>query len=234
MEMLIVLALLGLLWTVSFQRLKRQLITPVAVLLLVYFIAISPPMVALATQGLTCLVSTDSGAVSDAIVVLGRGEILRNRRVEIAVQLWQDQRSPRIFASGMGDASQMIDFFKAKGIPQDRLSGESCSQSTEENALFTAIMLQPQGIRQLLLITDPPHMLRSSLTLRSFGFTVVPHMSPIPPSWTSGERARLVFREYLGIASYAFLGRFQQRLSFEIEHPPADVLRKMSVWHCRF
>ena len=232
MEMFIVLALLGLFWTVSVQGRKRQLITPVGLLLLVYFVAISPPVVALATQGLTCLVSRDSGAASDAIVVLGRGERLRNRRVEIAVQLWQAQRAPRIFASGMGDAPQMINFFKAKGIPQDRLSGESCSQSTEENALFTSTLLQPQGIRRLILVTDPPHMLRSYLTFRSFGFTVIPYISPIPPEWTSAERAHLVLREYLGLVSYAFLGRFQQRPSFEIKHPPTDVLRRLATWHC--
>ena len=234
LEGVVFLALPKFLWTVSFRHLKRQLIALVAILLLVYFICISPPMVALATQGLTYLVSADSGVHSDVIVVLGRGEILRNQRVEIAVQLWQAQRAPKIFASGMGDAPQMIDFFKAKGIPHDRLSGESCSQSTEENALFAATMLQPQGIQQILLITDPPHMLRSSLTLRSFGFTVVPHMSPMPPSLTSRQRARLIFREYLGIISYAFLGRFQKRLSFEIERPPADVLRKLSAWRCYF
>lgn len=234
--MLIVLAILRLFffWTVSFRHRKRQLIAPVAALLLVYFIAISPPVVTLATQGLTYLVPSDSGVSGDAILVLGRGQKLRNRRVKIAVQLWQAQRARKIFASGMGDAPQIITFLKAEGVPQDKISGESCSQSTEENALFTSTLLQPQGIRRLILITDPPHMLRSYLTFRSFGFTVIPYISPIPPDWTSAERARLVFREYLGLASYAFLGRFQQRPSFEIKYPPTDVLRKLATWHCHF
>ncbi len=165
---------------------------------------------------------------------MGRGQKLRNRRVKIAVQLWQAQRARKIFASGMGDAPQIITFLKAEGVPQDRINGESCSQSTEENALFTSTLLQPQGIRQLILITDPPHMLRSYLTFRSFGFIVIPYSSPIPPDWTSAERARLVFREYLGLVSYAFLGRFQQRPSFEIKHPPTDVLRRLATWHCHF
>lgn len=157
--MLILLAFLGLLWLISSRRWKRQLIAPAAVLLLVYFVATSGLMVALATQVLVYPLPVDSGTTVDAIVVLGRGDVLRNRRVEIAAQLWQAKRAPSIFASGMGDAPQMIELFRAKGIPRQMLGGESCSQSTEENALFTAAVLHPQGIWQILLITDPPHML---------------------------------------------------------------------------
>ena len=164
---------------------------------------------------------------------MGRGNLLRNRRVEIAAQLWQAKRAPLIFASGMSDAPQVIELLKAKGIPRQKLSGESCSQSTEENALFTAAVLHPQGIQQILLITDPPHMLRSILTFHSLGFTVIPHTSPLPPNLSSAQKTFLVFREYLGMVSYAFLGRFQQRSDSELKHPPA-VLEKLSTWHCRF
>ncbi len=232
--MLILLASLGLLWLISSRCRKHQLITPAAILLLVYLVATSEPMVALAAQGLVGLLPADSGATVDAIIVLGRGEVLRNRRIEIAAQLWQAKRAPLIFASGMGDAPQMIELLRANGIPRQMLSGESCSQSTEENALFTATVLHPQGIRQILLITDPPHMLRSFLTFRSLGFTVIPHTSPLPPDWTSKEDLLLVFREYLALASYAVLGRFQQRPDSELKHLQAAVLEKLSTWHCRF
>ncbi len=53
MEMLVVLAIFRLFCTVNFRHRKCQLIAPVAVLLLVYFIAISPPMVTLATRCLS-------------------------------------------------------------------------------------------------------------------------------------------------------------------------------------
>lgn len=232
--MLTLLALLGLLWLQRSQRWKRKLIARAAVLLLVYLIATSPPMVALATQALVGSLPADSGATVDAIIVLGRGDVLRNRRVEIAAQLWQAKRAPKIFASGMGDAPLMIELLKAKGIPRQMLGGESCSQSTEENALFTAAVLYPQGIRQILLITDPPHMWRSFLTFRSLGFTVIPHTSPLPSDLTSTVKNRLIFREYLGMVSYAFLGRFQKRPSSELKHPPVAVLEKLSAWQCRF
>lgn len=210
--MLILLALLRLDWLISSQHWKRQLLTPVSISLVVYLVATSGPMVALATQALVASLPADSGTTADAIVVLGRGVEFRNSRIKTAVQLWQAKRAPKIFASGMSDAPEMIQLFKAKGIPGQMLGGESCSQTTEENALFTASVLHSQGIRQILLITDSPHMLRSFLTFRSLGFKVIPHTSPLPLYWTSTEEARFVVREYLGLVGYTFLGRFQQRL----------------------
>lgn len=210
--MLILLALLRLSSLISSQRWERQLITPVSISLVLYLVATSGPMVALATQALVASLPADSGATADAIVVLGRGMELRNSRIKIAVQLWQAKRAPKIFASGMNDAPDMIQLFKAKGIPSQMLGGESCSETTEENALFTANVLHSQGIRQILLITDSPHMLRSFLTFRSLGFKIIPHTSPLPVYWTSTEEAGFVVKEYIGLVSYAFLGRFQQRL----------------------
>lgn len=203
-------------------------------LLVFYLVATSPPMIALATQGLVLALPADSGVAVDAIVVLGRGELLRNHRVEIASQLWQAKRAPKIFASGMTDTPRIIEILQTIGIPRQMLGGESCSQTTEENALFTAAILYPQGVRQILLITDPPHMLRSLLTFRSFGFTVIPRTSPLPPNWTSTTKPRFIYREYLGLVSYALLGRFQRRPDSELKHPPAAVLEKLATWHCRF
>ncbi len=234
--MLIVLPLLlltGLPFYLRSRRWKRRLSIPVAILLLVYLVAISPPVASLAIQGLVHFVPADSGAIAETIVMLNRGEAFRKSRVEEAAQLWRSRRAPKIFASGVGDASPMLELLKAKGIPSNILFGETCSRTTQENALFTAAMLGPQGIRQILLITDPPHMLRSFLTYRSFGFTVIPHISPLPPNLTSAKLAVLAFREYLGVVSYSLLGRFKQRSAAELKHPSGDLLEKLSAWNCR-
>ena len=233
--MLIVLPLLvliGLPFYLRSRRWKRRLSIPAAIILLVYLIAISPPVASLAIQGLVHFVPADTGAIAETIVMLNRGENFRKSRVEEAAQLWRSHRASKIFASGVGDASPMLELLKAKGIPSQLLFGETCSRTTQENALFTAAILGLQGIQQILLITDPPHMLRSFLTYRSFGFTVVPHISPLPPNLTSAEVAVLAFREYLGVVSYFLLGRFKQRSVAELTHPAADLLEKLSEWNC--
>jgi uncharacterized SAM-binding protein YcdF (DUF218 family) len=237
------LVLIGLPWVIPKLRWKPQLSGLGAGLLLIYCVGALPPAIAVASQGLVALLPADSGATAGAIVVLGRGEDLRNPRVEVAAELWQARRAPLIFTSGHEDGPLITQLLEAKGIPSQVLDNEDCSRTTEENARFTAAVLQPQGIRQILLVTDPPHMLRSLLTFRSLGFTVIPHTSPLPPDLPHQEEALKVFSEYMGLVSYGLRGRFfprqsaeamvsltqpkqLEKLSLELNRPQAGILRQ--------
>ena len=140
-----------------------------------------PPLETLANAALVRGLPRDSGTTADAIVILGRGDNLRATRINVAAELWRQGRAPQIFASGRGDGRQMVKKLKKVGIPVETLDDENCSQTTAENADFTAALLQPRGIESIILVTDPPHMLRSLLTFRSAGFRVTPHPSPLPP-----------------------------------------------------
>ena len=217
-------ALIGLPWIMPRLRWRHQLSGLGTVLLLIYFTATFPLTIAVATKGLVAFLPTDSGVSADAIVVLGRGGTLRNYRVEVAELLWRDHRAPLIFASGSGDASEMLQLLQAKGIPNQALDYESCSRTTEENARFTATVLQPQGVKKVLLVTDPPHMLRSLLTFRSLGFTVIPHTSPIPSNLAPTKKAMMVFYEYMGLVSYGLRGQFFPQSFAEVKSPQVAIL----------
>ncbi|MBW4691737.1 MAG: YdcF family protein [Lyngbya sp. HA4199-MV5] len=233
MKVLILLTLIGVLWLVSSRRWRNRFLKPIALLLAIYLAVTSPLGVSLATQGLTAPLPPDSGEPVDAIVILGRGDDVRNRRVEIAEQLWREKRSLKIFASGMLDAEFMVEQLKNNGVETQAISGERCSQTTEENALFTAAVLHPQNVQKILLITDPPHMLRSVLSFRASRFTVIPHASPLPSSWESERNVPVLLREYTGLISYAITNRFRQRSPSELEHPPIDVTTKLKTWNCK-
>lgn len=122
----------------------------------------------------------DPGTPVQAIVILGRGPDWQAARVAEAAALWQERRSPLIFVSGIRDTPQMLAQLTRKGIPATALDGENCSLTTSQNALFSAAVLQPQEIHQILLVTDGPHMWRSLLDFQSQGFRVVPHIAPLP------------------------------------------------------
>lgn len=233
MEALILLTLLGILWLVSPRRWRRRVIKPMIIFVLVGLLVTSPWMVHLTAWGLTIPLPADRGERADAIVVLGRGEELQGRRVERVHQLWQTKRAPRVFASGMMDARTIIERLQQKGLPGSSLSGEECSQSTEENALYTAAILYPEGVRKIILLTDTPHMLRSFLLFRGVGFTVVPHLSPLPSQWNALQQLTAILREYIGLFHYALAGQFKPRSIAELEHPPAAILEKFAAWHCR-
>ena len=163
------------------------------------------------TQALTSQVPADSGAKADAIVVLGRGQRFMDDRIEATAALWQASRAPRIFVSGRGDSKPIVHQLLEKGIPDNVVAGENCSLTTEENARFTADLLLPQGVKQIILVTDSPHMLRSRLTFQSYGFEVISYPNALPPDLGYRERLELVVREYGGILSYVLRGRFNER-----------------------
>lgn len=213
-------------WLIRPLPWKRQISSFGAVLLLAYWLSASPSAIALGSGVLTRFVPSDSGGKADAIVLLGRGVGLRADRVQEAKQLWQAQRAPLIFSSGRSDAGALIWLLKKQGIPKTVLDGEPCSRTTEENARFTAEILKPQGVKRILLVTDPPHMLRSLLTFRSLGFDVIPHATQFPEKFNRRAKGLLVFREYFGLLSYGVRGRFLPR-----EVPPdavASVLTRSS------
>lgn len=209
---LLVLSVFGLLFGLtsliprhSIRRLFRRGTVTFA---LIYLVSIFPLTVTVAEAVLKKAVPQDSGATADAVVILGRGEALNSSRAEVAAHLWQENRAPLIFASGIYDSPRLLTLLRAKGIPESALEGESHSRTTYENARFTADLLRPQGIRRILLVTDGPHMLRSFLTFRGFGFEVIPAPSASPRHLDRIGHTRLVLREYLGLVSYGLLGRF--------------------------
>ncbi|MGB3202600.1 MAG: YdcF family protein [Nodosilinea sp.] len=186
---------------------RRQASVAGVLLLLLYSLGFSPLGGKVGSQGLAWLVPADSGLPADAIVVLGRGGDFRPSRVQVAAELWRQQRSPLIFASGRGDAIEIGHMLEAAGIPAAAINGEPCSATINENALFTAALLPPD-VRRLILVTDPPHMARSLLTFRSLGFEVIPHPSPVPDSLDFEHLQFLVLREWVGLIGYGMMGRY--------------------------
>lgn len=233
MEVLIVVVSVGIVWIVSPKRWRRRFFFPFTVTVLLCLALTSPWGVALATQGLMASLPPDSGEPVQSIVVLGRGGDLRQERIETVEKLWQQQRSFRVFASGMLDAEFMLEEFETNGIPKTVLSGERCSQSTEENALFTSAVLYPQQVQKILLVTDTPHMLRSLLVFQAAGFEVIPHPIPLPEHWSALGKSQSVLREYVGLLNYALTDRFRQRSVEELRHPRADVTYKLVDWNCQ-
>lgn len=217
----ILFSMIVLPWLVRPLR-RRRLSATGVVLLLLYGIVCSPVGMRLGNQLLVSLLPNDAGQPVDAIVVLGRGASMRTERTQVAADLWQAQRAPLVFASGWGDAKAIARSLARRGVPEPAIDGEPCSRTTEQNAQYTAALLQPRGIEQILLVTDPPHMLRSFLTFQSLGFQVIPHPNPLPPEMNSRREAFLIAREYLGLVSYGLLGRF-----FPREAPAAEVAQEV-------
>lgn len=220
---LLLLLLASLPWLFRSRRWLRRVQRFAIALLISYLILISPPVVALGMAGIVSPLPPDPGVKVDAIVILGRGHEQTPARVEVAAQLWQNQRAPIIFVSGIVDAPELAEMLRKNKIPDQALIEESCSRTTWENAVFTKALLQPQGVKQILLVTDKPHLWRSLLIFQQAGFQVIPYASPLATEMTSPQRAMLLLREYF------FLAIYPQTLEKErqtLQRPPVEVIKQ--------
>jgi uncharacterized SAM-binding protein YcdF (DUF218 family) len=74
---------------------------------------------------------------------------------------------------GFNYATLMEDILRKEGVPAETISKEGASTSTYESALYVARLLQPKGIRKILLVTEAYHMPRAAGLFRHAGFDVI-------------------------------------------------------------
>jgi uncharacterized SAM-binding protein YcdF (DUF218 family) len=109
--------------------------------------------------------------------------------------------------------------FEALGVAKDRITLESQSRDTFENALFTARMIRPSAGQRWLLVTSAWHMPRAIGCFRRVGFPVEPwpvdfrtslRFQPLRfhTALTEGwRRIDFITREYAGLVGYYLRGR---------------------------
>jgi len=193
---------------------------------------LSPFLLDWSVIGLLQLLPDDPSTAVDAIVVLGRGPAMRGNRTLKAAELWHQGRASTLFISGMSDSVEMLDLLSQMEIPPQRLMGERCSQSTWENALFSDLVLEPQQIDRILLVTDPAHMARAYLVFERFGFEVFPHPSHQFETPISLTRSWLIVREYIALAKYALAGQLWPQPQPQEAQLVAQADAQLQDWQC--
>lgn len=170
---------------------------------------------------------------ADAIVVLGAGRERGDpawggddqptatalERMRFAARLAKASGLPVLTSGGLhygtppSEARLMADRLREDFAVEVKWQ-EQASRTTWENARFTADMLQPLGIRRVVVVTQAWHMQRSRWSFEQAGFDVVPapmgflgreHARPfaglLPESramWQSGQ----LLNEAVGLAGY--------------------------------
>jgi uncharacterized SAM-binding protein YcdF (DUF218 family) len=119
---------------------------------------------------------------------------------------------------GPDEASIVKGYFESLGIAGRRIFLEDKSLTTEENAKFTARMLQPSPTSRWLLVTSAYHMPRAMGAFRKAGFDVLPFSTGERthgwyqlwrPSSTATENLRRLdtaVHEWIGLFAYRLLG----------------------------
>jgi len=164
----------------------------------------------------------DSQAAPDGIILLGGGGI---GGIDAVLRLSKDYPKARLiftgFAPDKGTATfdkYLLTMFARLGGDPTRIYMDSRPQTTSEDAVYTAAVVQPKPSERWLLVTSALHMPRSVGCFRAVGFQLVPY--PIEfrtvqshPShrFAAGSPALNRFdtaaREWIGLVAYRLMGK---------------------------
>jgi uncharacterized SAM-binding protein YcdF (DUF218 family) len=145
-------------------------------------------------------------------------------RVTVPVELARKYPLARIvfaggnssFFSGPSEANFAESFFESLGVARDRITLETQSRNTAENALFTKRLIAPKPGERWLLITSALHMPRAIGAFRQAGFPVEAYpVNYQTDGWEdlrklSGGSIRgldTAVHEWLGLLAYWITGR---------------------------
>lgn len=135
---------------------------------------------------------------ADAIVVLGaahyagRPSPVLKARLDHAVALWRRGVAPRLVLTGgvgtgdvMSEAAAGRRYVLRLGVPDSALVLEHDGRTTRASLYNAAQLLAAHGWRRVVLVSDPPHMLRVAILARRFGLEPLTSPTRLGPM---GER----------------------------------------------
>jgi uncharacterized SAM-binding protein YcdF (DUF218 family) len=163
--------------------------------------------------------SRDDRRPVDAILVLGAAQwngepspVLR-ARLDHAVGLYQEGYAPLIAVTGgVGDGDEYSEgdvaaaYLLERGVPPTRILVEDQGRSSLQSIRGAADLLMAQGLWRVLLVSDPPHMLRILRMAEAAGFQAYGSPAAGSPSVGSAHaRARFLLRELVLFHGYQWL-----------------------------
>jgi len=121
-----------------------------------------------------------------------------------------------VLVSGGQGAPTMRDMLLSNGVPDGMVWIEGRSDSTRENALYSAEILRQHGVSRVALVVDATSMPRAAACFRKLGIGVVPapssfcQLGPISqellPSWRAIRQNEDTLHEILGLLWYRLRG----------------------------
>jgi uncharacterized SAM-binding protein YcdF (DUF218 family) len=118
------------------------------------------------------------GGVINAWRSAARGNVSLDaaaERLTVAAELARQYPAARIVFSGRSEGRFAVRFFESLGVPPNRITVESKSRNTAENAVFTKRLIAPKPGERWLLVTSAMHMPRAIGAFRQAGFLVDAH-----------------------------------------------------------
>ena len=155
----------------------------------------------------------DEARPATAIVVLGAAQyvgrpspVLR-ARLDHAIELWRAGLAPRmIVTGGRGDGDTTSEaavsrrYVLRRGVPDSAIVLENTGRTTRESLQGVAAIMSHQSKRDVILVSDPFHMLRLSIVARRLGLEPLTSPTRTSPISQSRDQAwRYIVNESLKV-----------------------------------
>ena len=156
---------------------------------------------------------------ADLIVLLGGDAGARSRQ---GLELFRKGYAPRILLTALEEGEPEVQpsylnwrarFLEKAGVPRARILVEARSQNTWDEAQYTLALMKQQGLRRVIVVSDPPHLRRLQwVWARTFKDSGIRFMlCPSHPSWWDSRKwwgnevsLKFVVNEYIKIVYYVF------------------------------
>ncbi len=155
----------------------------------------------------------DEARPATAIVVLGAAQyvgrpspVLR-ARLDHAIELWRAGLAPRLIVTGgrgegdtTSEAAVSRRYALRRGVPDSAIVLENTGRTTRESLRGVAAIMSGQPRRDVILVSDPFHMLRLAILARRFGLEPLTSPTRTSPISQNRDRAwRYVLNESLKV-----------------------------------
>lgn len=141
----------------------------------------------------------------EAIIIPGRGPKIAIHTTKKLAEEYEILNHPDIYVSG--DNLSTGELLSNYGIDKNNITGDSCAQTTLENAIFAKKWLLNNNLKpNILLITDKWHLARAVKTFNKFKINV--YGIGIDPNFPARQSNKLALREISAFYLYKYLNRF--------------------------
>jgi len=155
---------------------------------------------------------TDHAGPAQAIIVLGAAQYdgrpspVLESRLEHALELWRQGLAPYLVVTGgrqpgdrFTEATASADWLIDRGVPDEAILREVQGATTWESLAASARFLQDRGLTDVLIVSDPYHLLRAEETAEEVGLEA--RTSPVPDSLVRGwSEKQKMLKEAAGVS----------------------------------
>src|SRR5437016_1416556 len=165
---------------------------------------------------------------ADAAIVLGAAvwgnepSPVFRERINHAVDLYRTGKVRMIiFTGGQGTVQEPAESSVARqsaigqGVPPQDILVEKTSHTTYENLFFARKVAQAEGLKQVLIVSDPLHMKRAVSIAVDLGFEANPSPTPTSKYQSAKTQLRSLAHETYYYIGYLMRRRFMTSSSIE-------------------